>query len=177
MFTIISYTTNNGKYLDYAKRLKNNFDKIDYYNYEIVYFGRSVNKNEGCLLKPTFILSKLFELQNPVLYIDVDSQLTNEPKFDSLNCDIGFVFTPERKNIITDSIHFWNYSNHSIDFLRKWKQRCDDKSLKSLDHHRLIDIYNEYKDSITNICFIDLREQVKDWFIAEFSNSKQQITF
>lgn len=177
-FKIISYATYNQKYLDYAERLIQFFADFNYNDYNITYYDKAKNKMEGCLLKPSFILSKLYEYQNDVLYMDIDSIIFKNPEIEiNYNFDIGFVFTPERKNIISDSIHYWKYNSTTIQFLKDWKEKCNDKSLKSLDHHRLIDTYNEYKNSISSVLFADLRPYIRNWYNAEFSESKQIIEY
>jgi len=177
-FKIISYATNNQKYLDYANRLIQNFADVGYENYNITYYGKAKNKMEGCLIKPTFILSKLYEYQNDVLYIDIDSIICGKPEINiDYNFDIGFVYTPEKKNLISDSIHYWKYNSVVIEFLKKWKELCDDITLKSLDHHRLIDVHEQFKNSILPIMFTDLRGYIRDWYKVEFSDSKQIIKY
>ena len=179
-YTIISYATKNQKYLDYAKRLNQFFADYNVNNHHICFYEPVSFKMEGCLIKPSFILNELLKRQKPVLCIDVDSIINKYPyeidKFISQNndFDIGFVFTPERKNIISNGIHLWNYTNNAIIFLYYWKTLCDNPKLKTLDHHRLINTYYEYQKRIN---IIDIREYVKDWFVAQFSRNDSQLYY
>jgi len=176
-YIIISYATKNQKYLDYTERLINFFLLYNINNYHIRFYDSVSSKMEGCLLKPSFILDELLIRKHSVLCIDIDSIITDYP-YTLLQLentfDIGFVFTPERKNLISNGIHIFNYTTNTISFLNRWNQLCKDKKLTSLDHHRLIDTYYEY---YKNINIIDIRKYVKDWIVAQFSFNNKKLYF
>lgn len=156
---IISYATQNKLYTDYSQQLIRNFNKVGHSDYHIEYYPAVNTKAEGCLIKPKFILDQLEKYKKPVLCIDVDSILDEKPKeLDCSNYDIGLVFTPDRKNMISNGIHFWSTSDNSIDFLNRWRILCESKTLTSLDHHRLIQTYKEFKDKIN---IIDIRKDIR----------------
>ena len=175
-YTIISYATKNQMYLDYATNLTQLFADYNITNYNIHFYPFVSSKMEGCLLKPSFILDELLTRKQPVLCMDIDSVITDSPSpMDRLNkFDIGLVFTPERKNKISNGIHLYNYTNNAINFLNYWDKLCKNPKLKTLDHYRLIDTYNEYCDKID---IINIRKYVKHWFVAQFSRTDSKLYF
>jgi len=173
---ILSYATKDQKYLDYADRLIQNFANVNYQDYKIIYYPPHNNKWTGCNIKPTFILEQLSEYKQKLLIIDIDSVIKKTPKkiINPTNFDIGFVFTPELKNPITNGIHLWNFTDNTIMFLKRWKELCDDKSLPKLDHHKLIQTVNEFKYKMN---LINIRKDISSWFVAELNYNNSHITF
>lgn len=172
---IISYATENQKYLNFANRLIQNFADVGYNSYHITYYPEVKTKMEGCLIKPSFILDQLLYHKKPVLCIDIDSIIIKKPTpFYCDNYDIGFVYTPEKKNIITNGIHLWGYTNNSIKFLERWKKLCNNNSLHTLDHKRLIQVFFELGNEID---WINIRKCISDWFIAELNENEFRIRF
>lgn len=91
-----------------------------------------------CLFKPTFILNKLLELKQDVIWIDADTTLKNAPKeFEDTEHDlIGASHLTGIENIKASPLFFKN-NNIIIDLLNKWKEICDYKivnNLHDLDH-------------------------------------------
>lgn len=91
-----------------------------------------------CLFKPTFILSKLLELKQDIIWIDADTILKNAPKeFEDTEHDlIGASHLTGIENIKASPLFFKN-NNIIIDLLNKWKEICDYKivnNLHDLDH-------------------------------------------
>ena len=172
---ILSYATKDKKYLDYANRLIQNFADLKYKKYKIIYYPQQQNKFTGCNLKPTFILEQLQYYKKQILIIDVDSIIKEYPSILNYdNFDIGLVYTPEKKNKVTNSIHLWNYTNNTINFLKRWKELCDDKTLSQLDHHKLIRTISQFDKQLK---FIDIRKDISNWFKAELSKNNIYLTF
>jgi hypothetical protein len=172
---ILSYATKDKKYLNYADRLIQNFAALKYKDYKIIYYPSCNNKYDGCNIKPTVILEQLLYYKKQILVIDVDSIIKEYPKISNyVDYDIGFVYTPERKNKITNGIHLWNYTNNTINFLKRWQYLCNDKKLRSLDHHRLIQTFEEFKNKLN---IINIRKDISNWFIAELNYNNSYVKF
>jgi len=179
-YILISYATKNQLYIDYADKLIQLFADYNINNYHIEYFNFVYSKMDGCLIKPGFILNQLKKRKKSVICIDIDSVIINYPYsieelfLKNYNFDIGFAFTTERKNIITNGIHIWNYTDRTIDFLNCWNNLCCDPKIQTLDHHRLIDTYHELKQR-TDI--IDIRSIISNWFVAKFSQDGSNLYY
>ena len=180
-YKIIAFSTNDKKYISYYNSLLLNLNRIKYLDYKLDIINDLNlinNKLLACLYKPTFILKSLLLYQKPILYIDIDSVIDYEKytpiKINKPTCcwDVGFVFTPERKNKVSDSIHLWNYSADSIKFLKLWKEECEDLSHTTIDHHRLIKVLDSDDLNTENI-----RNQISPWYSARFSSNNKILKY
>lgn len=112
-----------------------------------------------CLYKPTFILNKLLELKQNIIWIDADTTLKKSPtQFEDDESDlIGASHRTGIENIKASPL-FFKYTDVIIDLLVKWKDICDYKiknNLHDLDHdilkREIIPIFkNKLKYKILN---------------------------
>ncbi len=79
-YAVIAYATNNMAHCkhmtfwEYADRLESELMKHGH-RAHIVRYGAAATRNDGLVVKGTFIRQSLEELRKPVLYLDVDSKL------------------------------------------------------------------------------------------------------
>lgn len=178
-YIIISYCTNNSKYINYGKNLAKQLSDYNLnYNIQFLDFHYDT-KLKNCLYKSQFILDKLLEYKRLIIWMDIDSIITKQPinyinNLINQSFDIGVVYTPERKHPITDAIHIYNYTDKSILFLNYWNNLNKDSNLKSLDHKRLDQTFNYFKDKMS---IIDIRYNINNWFKAVFSQDNTILNY
>lgn len=113
------------------------------------------------LYKPTFILEKLDQLQEPVAWIDADTNVYGAiTEFQNLDCDIAFATREHDGKTPHAALIYFGNTKKSREFLTRWKELCDDKRLdldwKCTEHCILVDLFNELTDSFKIINFYNL---------------------
>lgn len=177
-YIIVSYCTNHLKYIQYGKELDKQLSSYNLnYNIEFLKFHYKT-KVRNCAYKPQFILDKLLEYKIPIIWIDVDSIINNQPirYIDNLvkqSFDIGVVYTPERKHPATDAIHIYKYTDGAISFLKYRIKLNEDSSLK-LAHNTLDSTLKHFEDKIN---IINIRNDVNTWFKAVFSRNDEILEY
>lgn len=177
-FLFVSFYTKHKKYKDYADRLLLYFNKykLSYYIYKLEHES---TKLANCLKKPIYIQKALLEFNMPIIWVDIDSIINQDPielnTLNILNFDIGLVYTPLLKHPVTDAIHIYNNTDNAKKFLDYRVEMNNDKFLTNLDHHRLDAAFYKFKDS--DIKIINIKDYVKDWFTAVFSKNEKRLNF
>lgn len=152
-YMLISYTSKDKKYLNYARQFKKQLKKLNINNYDITYLDKptdlnywtdeysdlKIKKELICLQKPALIISKLNQYKMPIICVDIDSKLTSKPILPPQHFDNCFIFRKNKKHLsVTNGFHIHNYSQNSIRFLKMWDYLCQYPELTYLsDHHRL----------------------------------------
>jgi len=129
---VVSYFTKDSLYEKEAENLILSCNKfnLDYHIEAAPSFG-SWEKN--CCFKPFFLLEKLYQLQKPLLWIDVDAVFVQKPKEEQWekSCDIAVRFF--ESNRIADKTFsgtvFINYTPKSIQLLHMWSDECEKQFL------------------------------------------------
>jgi hypothetical protein len=107
------------------------------------------------LYKPTFILEKIKQLKEPVIWIDADTTVFAEiTEFNDSPCDIGFAIREHDCKTPHAAFIYFSNTSKSIEFLKKWEELCEDKKYKPWDcteHCLLIDLFNNL-DNTYCIC-------------------------
>lgn len=146
--------------------LKNQLDFLGYeYSIDNIQIENPNYKNIT-FHKPFFIEQKIKELNDSVVWIDIDClfiQRVDELK--NLTCDIGFFMRDKRYDtgkwyyeIGTPhaAVMFFNNTEQSLNFLRPWKDMCEkaklDLTIKETEHAYLIDYYRNEDLTKFNIC-------------------------
>lgn len=193
---ILSYATKDPKYLKFAEKLLKNFERLKINNYYIEYiepinpdisvkiWNYKINKNLSqkrwaALQKPRIILDYLLKVQEPVLFIDVDSQLKSNPIINNINFDLGIVYRNSSKLPIRSSIHIHNYTENQIRFLESWKFLCENYNLTYFGDHRrlyyLMKLYqeeNQHFKKFNNFKIENLTEYFNNIFVEVQSGVK-----
>jgi len=149
----------------------------------------------ACLQKPKLLLSTLLLHKKPIISIDVDSFLSGTPVFNDYDFDVGFLNRREvlqlnrgkteylRCNLnenalnaipITDGLIMFNYTQQSIDFLKRWVYICNFPDFISLpDHERLLMlVYDIYALNNVHCKFKYLNDEFKDIFVDCVNGSR-----
>jgi len=119
-------------YSDCARELKQRLETFNL-NYELIELESSGDYMRNCLKKPGFMLSKLEEKNEPLLWMDIDTDFRSPfSNFDNCSHDIGFCSdTGDIEGIKATPIYL-NYTQNSINFLKRWNEEC----LKALNEQR-----------------------------------------
>lgn len=86
--------------------------------------------------KPQFILEKLEELKEGVMYVDVDSVLRPKAEFKSEK----IIFTPRHDGSPHGHALYFPYTQESIDFLKLWASELE--AWKGGDHSKLLELWH-----------------------------------
>jgi len=105
----------------------------------------------NCLMKPEYILNMIINLDEPVIWIDIDCVVNSLPEqFSDLDCDVALCLREHDGKTPHSALIYFNNTEKSITFLREWISRCRSKeSAASVgeytlgDHEQLILTFNE----------------------------------
>lgn len=86
--------------------------------------------------KPLFILEKLEELKEGVMYVDVDSLLRPKAEFKSEK----IIFSPRHDGSPQGHALFFPYTQESINFLKLWASELE--GWKGGDHSKLLELWH-----------------------------------
>tara|TARA_R110000824_G_scaffold316132_8_gene503299 strand:- start:2090 stop:2731 length:642 start_codon:yes stop_codon:yes gene_type:complete len=154
-FKVISYycDVDDSKYYEKSyHRLKNKLDEYgyDYYIEELESLG---SYKENCRRKPQYILDKLSEFDEDLLWLDIDTILLNRmTELETLDLDTDLIFAsaiPQIIGIKASPIVFKNNENVR-DFLQHWKTLIDisrDNEQECFDHEVLFQTVFDKKDT------------------------------
>jgi hypothetical protein len=140
---IISYYADfddKGYYQGFAKLLIEKCEKFGL-NYDISELPSRGNYGVNCLMKPEFILSKLIQYKEPLIWIDCDTDF-KEPfeHFNNVTEDIGMATHSGNMEGIKASPLYFNYTKGAFSIIREWVvhcRACYDKNIVELDHDAL----------------------------------------
>jgi len=160
--------------------LKTNLQKL---NYELI--GENINfknlkleKYEKInLYKPTYILNKLKELKESMVWIDADTKVNSHIKeFEIDNYDI--IFVNRKDKIPYAGCIYFNNTEESITFLKKWEMICIEKyfiDYNCTEHCLLVDLLKNYDNDKIKINFID--NIASTTYNLEENNNNSKILF
>ena len=140
---IISYYSdfNDTKYYEnFAKIL---IDRCKLFNltYDINSLPSRGDYGVNCLMKPEFILDKIKEYKNPLIWMDCDTDFREPfPHFNSVKEDIGMATHSGEIDGIKASPLYFNYTKGAFRIIREWVvhcRACYDKGITELDHDAL----------------------------------------
>jgi len=109
----------------------------------------------NCLYKPRYILNKLLELQENIIWIDVDCFVRKLPlEFDNISEDIGFVLRADNKTPHSALIYF-SYNDNVIEFIKEWITNSEkqienvkNNTFNGTDHNILVDMFLQNKNNL-----------------------------
>jgi len=148
-YTVVSFYANAGAtyYEDHAKRLEAQCEKLG--------LDHHIRPLEGhgdyylnTRMKPGFILGAIHELQGPVLWLDVDTDLFNEPIISKeFTGHLGAMrkWDPPYTHFLYSHVLYFPYCLRSLNLLDEWKKACDarPREEKISDHGVLIEVINK----------------------------------
>jgi hypothetical protein len=132
----------SGYYEQSARILKKRLDMWGIKN-EIIELADRGGYQQNCLYKPTFIYQTVLKYKVPVLWIDVDT-VVSDPRmffFDSSFDFIAYSRNAQPDQMLVGFLYF-NYNKRSIFLLREWMLHCNyciNNNLSELDHEALKD--------------------------------------
>jgi hypothetical protein len=198
-YIIVSYATEDKKYLNYANRFLNNLKKLDILNYDITYI-KPFNSEDAqkiwnykldkiiapkrlaALYKPTIILDKILQYKKMIIFMDIDAILTGKPNFSEIknSFDVGITYKIDNNNNlpICDAVHVYNYTENAIRLLKSWKSFCDISNISYFGDHRRLNILinlfqEENKIFKQDFKLIDVTNIFKDIFKETMSLSNK----
>ena len=149
----ISYYTGNSYYKMCSETLKEDCKKLDIKivietNNDLGFYWKNT------LIKPSFIIKKIEEIKNDVIWIDVDTKIFKYSDcFKKWDSDILFAsHTGDLQGIKASPLGI-KYNKRSIEFLKEWERLCLDKIQKNdidLDHDIIkYEILPSFKNKIS----------------------------
>lgn len=131
----ISFYTKDGKYPELAKRLKASLERFNL-DYDIEEMEPFQSWAEGCKYKSKFIYKKLMQHKQPVVWLDVDSEVWQFPELLFENNDFAIYnwladkdhhlqgaipHDPRSKTLLcSGGTQKWNYTIPMVDLLNLW---------------------------------------------------------
>jgi len=141
---VVGYYTSNTPYEQEAHELAANMEQYGL-KYRLYSVESKLFWTYNCAMKPEFILKGLDELQENILYTDVDSRFLRTPPFHEIEKDIpGFcICSPYgKKELISATMYFPN-NELSRKILRHWSEE-QQKDLGVWDQRVLESIIDNY---------------------------------
>lgn len=149
--------------------LKNQLDSLGYeYSIDNVQIDNPNYKTLN-FHKPFFIEQKIKELNDGVIWIDIDcSFIKPVDELKDLTCDVGFFMRNKKYDVgqwyyDIGTPHacfmFFNNTEKSLEFIQPWKEICEkakqDPTVRETEHAYLIDYYRNKDISKYNICKLE----------------------
>lgn len=107
------------------------------------------------LYKPTFVIEKLEQFKEPVIWIDADTTILGKiTEFEDVKCDMGFAIREHDNATPHAAFIYFGYTQNSFKFLSEWERLCEEKkhiSWNCTEHCLLVDLYKNL-DSSYKIC-------------------------
>ena len=173
---VVSYFSKDEKYIEFAEALKKGLELFNV-NYYLEGIDSTGSYKQNCLYKTTFIKNCLLNFKCPILFIDVDSILVDDPykylnDINNIDFDIGVVRTPTSKHKYTDAIHLWNNTSMAFKVLDKWEEL--NKTTGKMDHVNLLKSFSSINCPVR---LVNINEHIRHWFIGVFSKCDRKIIF
>jgi len=123
----------------------------------------------NCLMKPEFILNTIINLDEPVIWIDVDCVVNSLPtQLSDLDCDIALCLREHDGKTPHSALIYFNNTEKSIAFIREWVAKCKTKEAEAS--------VGEYTLSDHEQLILTFRENVPEANIIAFSPEKNVCT-
>jgi len=152
-FKVISYycDIDDSKYYEKSyNRLKNKLDEYGY-DYHIEELESLGSYRENCRRKPQYILDKMSQFDEDILWLDIDTILLNRmSELELMDIDVDLLFAssvPELIGIKASPIFFKN-NQRAKEFLKHWKNLIDisrDNEQECFDHEVLFQVVIDKK--------------------------------
>ena len=122
-FTLVSAYTQHTPYEEEFKRFDASVKKQGITNYKVYPLQSKGNWYKNCQLKATTILNAMNELNDNILWVDIDAEIRGDISyFNTLDCDICCYYLKTRWNpneLLSGTIYFAN-NEASKRILSKW---------------------------------------------------------
>jgi hypothetical protein len=137
------------------------------------------------MIKPSFILQKMEELNDGIIWIDADcAVLSRIDEFETLNDDFDLAYSIREHDGINPhaALLYFNKTENSIKFLKEWesinKIKVNDPTYDCSEHCTLIDLLKENPESTVRKSSTPLRivkfqnlAKTGDYRLSKFGNS------
>lgn len=144
---VTSFATDDSHYRPHAERLRVDCEQVGIDHDIHLIPPWSEDSQQHCCYKPTFILERLNALNEPLLWIDVDSRIRKPFEIADHDIDIGFCENPLKRkrkhapNDKTGGAMLFMPTQAARDFLTLWKASCDSRLPGEVaDHARMCDL-------------------------------------
>lgn len=143
--------TKSTYYKDCYHRLKGQLDQYSYKqsvdNINFDKQGLDSRYHRLNMIKPEFLLQKMEQLNDAVVWIDADCIVNHRlTELENADCDIGFFIRHHDNRTPHAAIIYFNNTEKSKQFLLKWKEICDikknDPTYDCTEHCILVDLFN-----------------------------------
>jgi hypothetical protein len=152
IISFFSDIENNNYYSDHGKRLIDECEALGL-RYDIAEKESIGDYRLNCLSKPQYILDKLDEKQEDLLWLDVDSKLHSEPvEFNDMNSDIGFTTSNGNLSGMKASPIFLKNNENSRMFIKTWIKSTSnllENDISKFDHEPLFQLIPMFLQSNT----------------------------
>lgn len=148
---IVSYYTDD--YAKMARKLRASCEKLNL-SHSIAHVPSTVSWRKNTHLKPGYILDRLCEHNEPVLWVDADAVIKSVPSYftDPVIIDgIDMGFYVFGKKILAGTLYFGN-TPRAKDFLRIWEEACNE----STPPHHDQDVLNKIFDNRRQLPYLNI---------------------
>jgi hypothetical protein len=155
----ISFFTPNGAYPALAQKLKTSLDRFELRS-DVQMRPSFASWEEGCRYKSLFILEKLMQHREPVVWMDIDTEVWQYPQLLFGDHDFAiYNWIADRdhhlegkilysrnssKLLCSGGVHKWAYTAPAIELLLRWIAKFHDMSWKKGDDLLLDAAYNDF---------------------------------
>ncbi|MBN9307902.1 hypothetical protein [Devosia sp.] len=170
---IVSFGTADGVYDSYIERLGRSCDAVGLrHDLEII---PAATRRVACLQKPDFILRKLRQHQQPVVWLDADAIVAKSFSLPETGWDIGLApntrWWRRGANPTSAFVVAVAPTEKGEQFIESWRYLCANAELTAvLDHKRLTWTREMRKDMYTEI---NLHKFIPGTIIRDFGRKKQ----
>jgi hypothetical protein len=142
-FKIISFYTEpfqgSKYYTDCANKFRERCEEIGV-DYQVDHIKSEGDYYKNTRIKPQFILDKMKELKQDIIWLDIDCNIDELPKIP--DNDLVFVKRDGMKVAKFLTIHSYaiyiKYCQSNIEFVRKWNDKCKNTTERRMGDHRLL---------------------------------------
>ena len=169
-------------YTDCKNKLEQQLQKFNHkYSFDHIDFdglGLDSSYLKLNMIKPTYLLKKIEELNDSVAWIDADCFVKGRvEEFENLDdeFDIAVCIREHDNTTPHAGLIYFNKTENSITFLKEWEkinnEKKNDPEYKCSEHCTLIDLFQNYTLPLRVLKFQDLAKS-GDYGVAKFSPVK-----
>ena len=138
-------------YSDHAKRFIEECTRFSL-PYDVVHLESQGSYQSNCLIKPSFIYSKLMEHKKPLMWLDIDTYICKPPiafeNLSTLGVNIAVASTDVNNLVRIKASPIWfNYNVDTLQFVKTWIDECQKvKAAKGnlFDHETFLHCLGKY---------------------------------
>jgi hypothetical protein len=162
----ISFFTPDGAYPDLAGKLVASLDRLRLRS-DVQMRPRFADWVDGVRFKPRFILDRLLEHRQPVVWLDVDTEVRRHPqllfgkqdfaiynwladKGHHLDGEIPFDRRSTRL-MCSGGVQKWGYTAPAIELLLRWNRRVDERTDREWDDPLLDEVFNQHRPPVDTL--------------------------